>query len=396
MTYEINQQVLNKTLKALKRNLDDRPSYPVLEGFLLEFKGLDLKISAVGGTGFKQKFTRAAATVGLNAGSSEDLSIAVPGKELANLVATLPKGCNVALSPQPDNSLKIEADRISTTILGNSPEDFPTVFDIGADTKRVQVSIPAAYVAAALRDTLYSASKDPHKAALSSVSFTVEENGTFAAIATDGYRMSYIETYIGSQESGLKLEVPLKIADQLQKLLGSNLKKLAGKDVKFYQIGNDLLGVSYDSVEFIFSATSDKYPDCAHLFPDKFSMATLFDTEELTGALTRASKFANLGNGAVKFEFDLDAGSSSLSCENFKETLSVSIEGRIEGDKIGFNVNYLLDALKGPYLKTSKLVSMEMNSPTSPAVLEPCPTVSDSYRYLVMPVNLRSQSWGEA
>jgi DNA polymerase-3 subunit beta len=391
MAYEINQQALNETLKALKRNLDGRPSHPVLEGFLLEFKGLDLKISAVAGTGFEQKFARAAATVGLNAGNGRDLSIAIPGKELADFVATLPKGCDVVLSSQPDNSLRIEADRISTTILGNSPEDFPTVFDSGTDTKGAQVSIPATSVAAVLKDTLYSASKDSAKIALSSVSFTVEENGTLTAVATDGHRMSYIETHVGNQASGLKLEVPLKIANQLQKLLGSNLKKLAGKDVKFYQTGKDLLGISYDSMEFTFSATSCKYPDCAQLIPDKFSMATLFYTEELTRALTRASKFANTGNGVVKFEFDLDAGSSSLSCENFKETLSVCIEGSIEGNKIGFNVNYLLDALKGPYLKNSKLVSMEMNSPTSSAVLEPCPsTVSDFYRYLLMPVRIRS------
>lgn len=390
MTYEINQQEFNNALKALKRNVDGRPFPPVLKMFLLEFEKPSLKVSAIATSGFNQRFARASATLDLTQSNQEGYqSLAVPAKELSSFVATLPKGCALTLSIPSEYTLKVEAGSISTVINGANPSDFPTILDSSAAVKENPISLPASLVATILKDTLYSASRDSFKVALSSVSLTITQDKV-TAIATDGFRLSCIEK-VADIDGEVKFEIPVKIADQLSKLLGSNSKKLEGKTVQIYQVGEGSIGVSYDSTELTFHVNPDKYPECSFLFPDKFQMSASFNTAELIGALTRAEKFANMGNGTVKFEFNLDAASATISCDKFKEEVYVGIEGSITGNAIAFNVNYLLDALKGPYLKNSETLGIDMNSPTTAAVIEPYPfNASDSYRYLIMPVQLTS------
>jgi DNA polymerase-3 subunit beta len=392
MTYEINQQEFNNALKALKRNVDGRPSHPVLGMFLLEFEKPSLKVSAIATSGFNQRFARASATLDLTQSNQEGYqSLAVPAKELSSFVATLPKGCALTLSVQSEYALKVEAGSISTVINGANPSDFPivTILDSSAAVKENPISLPASLVATILKDTLYSASRDSIKVALSSVSLTMSKDKV-TAIATDGHRLSCIEK-VADIDGEVKFEIPVKIADQLSKLLGSNSKKLEGKTVQIYQVDEGSIGVSYDSTELTFHVNPERYPECLFLFPDKFQMSASFNTAELTGALARAEKFANMGNGAVKFEFNLDAASATISCDKFKEEVNVGIEGGIRDNAIAFNVNYLLDALKGSYLKNSETLRIDMNSPTTAAVVEPYPfNASDSYRYLIMPVQLRS------
>ena len=390
MTYEIRQQEFNNALKALKHNVDGRPYHPVLGMFLLEFKGLSLKVSAIATSGFNLKFARASATLDLTRSNQEGYqSLAVPAKELSSFVATLPKGCTITLSVQSEYALKVEAGSIRTVINGANPSDFPTILDSSAMAKENPISLPAALVGTILKETLYSASRDSFKVALSSVSLTVGKDKV-TAIATDGHRLSCIEKVVNT-DGELKFEIPVKIADQLSKLLGSNSKKLDGKTVQIYRVDEGSIGMSYDSTELTFHVNPDKYPECSFLFPDKFQMSASFDTAELTGALTRAKEFANVGNGVVKFEFNLDAASATISCDKFKEEIHVGIEGSITGNAIAFNVNYLLDALKGPSLRNSEILGIDMNSPTTAAVIEPYPfNASDSYRYLIMPVQLKS------
>ncbi len=62
---------------------------------------------------------------------------------------------------------------------------------------------------------------------------------------------------------------------------------------------------------------------------------------------------------------------------------------RIEGDEIAmaFNVRYLLEGLKA---MPDAEVRLNLNTPTSPAVLSAADADASGFTYLVMPVQIRS------
>lgn len=404
MSYTINQQSLNKALKTLKRNVDGRPSHPVLGCYLFEFGNPVVTVTSVGSKGPAGSSSFSRATVYLTEGyygeAGTEVNIAVPHKQLSEVVNSLPKDSEISLSPftvtdsldktKAVYKIKVVSGSMEVEIEGMNPDDFPIVCESGYPNPPQQAFVAAATVATFLKDTLYSASKDPFKANLCAIDLTVSQEGSSLSVAaTDGHRLSHIELIDADYSGSINLTVPRDIADQLYKALGTNVKKMEG-DVEFSQIAAREFRIRYGKYEFAFQGFTQAYPDYLKLFPEKFKFSVMLGTKELTNALSRAEKIANAGNGVVKFEFDTEIGQVAISAGGYVEKVPFGSEGNVANSCIAFNVNYLLDALKGPSLKSSDSVFLEFNSPTTPAVITPkMENPGENFRYLIMPVQIR-------
>ena len=404
MSYTINQQSLNKALKTLKRNVDGRPSHPVLGCYLFEFGNPVVTLTSVGSKGPAGSGSFSRATVYVTEGyydeAGTEVNIAVPHKQLSEVVNSLPKDSEISLHPfivtgsldktKPVYKMKVVSGSMEVEIEGMNPDDFPIVCESGYPNPPQKAFVAAATVATSLKDTLYSASKDPFKANLCAVDLTVSQEGSSLSFAaTDGHRLSHIELIDADYSGSINLTVPRDIADQLYKALGTNVKKMEG-DVEFAQIAARTFRIRYGKYEFAFQAFNATYPNYRQLFPENFKCSVMFGTKELTNALVRAEKIANAGNGVVKFEFDTEIGQVAISAGGYVEKVPFGSEGNVANSRIAFNVNYLLDALKGPSLKSSDSVFIEFNSPTTPAVITlEMKNTGENFRYLIMPVQVR-------
>lgn len=404
MSYTINQQAFDKALKTLKRNVDGRPSHPVLGCYLFEFGSPVVTVTSVGSKGPAGSGSFSRATVYLTEGyydeAGTEVNIAVPHKQLSEVISSLPKDSEVSLHPftVTDNldktkvtyKMKVVCGSMEVEIEGINPDDFPIVCESGYPDSPQMAFVPAAMVATFLKDTLYSASKDPCKANLCAVDLSVSgEDFSLSVAATDGHRLSHIELIDADYSGSINLTIPRDIADQLSKALGTNVKKMEG-DVEFTQIAARTFRIRYGKYELAFQGFTQTYPNYRQLFPENLNCSAMFGTKELTNALSRVEKIANAENGVVKFEFDAEIGQVAISAGGYVEKIPFSSEGNVANSRIAFNVNYLLDALKGPTLKSSDSVFLEFNSPTTPAVITPkMKNTGENFRYLIMPVQVR-------
>ena len=412
MKISVNQQQLAQALKALKRNLNSRPSHPVLAGYLFDFHKDALVVTAIGDKGFKDAFCRATAKMPANVidGPNADSSgIVVPSRGVTEIIGGLPKDSDVALEivkeTNPTDKTKVNYNMVvssgplTTEVEGIDPDDFPSavcVPDSSTKAPGPTVEVPADIVSMALKGTLFAASKDPWKAILSSVSFDLGANGCLV-VATDGHRLAHIMVEDFKVCDTFKVEIPRNIADQLSKLLGSNLKKLKGKFVKFAETGAQTYEISYEGITLAFSKGEERYPGTAYLFPDRFKHTAKFNTKGLLEVLNRAEKVANLNNNVVKLTFEKGSDRVMVSADKHNEF--VGFDGLPEDertpDTIGFNVQYLIDGLKEISALGAEEVILSFNTPTTSAVIEPfvfnnLNVPFSGYRYLVLPVQIRS------
>jgi DNA polymerase-3 subunit beta len=133
-----------------------------------------------------------------------------------------------------------------------------------------------------------------------------------------------------------------------------------------------------------------QYPNYRQLIPDNFKSVAVFDRISLLTTLEQAAIVAAYHNNLVKFEFtEVGATISAQAEEMMSFNESLTTVGDSPEITIAFNVRYLIEVLKTKAMGADK-VQIQMNAPTTPAVLTPISSSDGAgYTYLVMPVQIR-------
>ena len=150
-----------------------------------------------------------------------------------------------------------------------------------------------------------------------------------------------------------------------------------------------VLGVNHIRVEFTGVRLTSKlidgrFPDYERVIPNKAANVIKADRELLRQALQRTGILSNEKYRGVRLE--LEAGKATLSANNPDQeeaTESLELEYAGQGMEIGFNVNYLLEALNAVGGEQVELHITDANS--SCLIVSPG---SEDVKYVVMPMRL--------
>jgi DNA polymerase-3 subunit beta len=311
--------------------------------------------------------------------------LTLPAKLLGDIISRLPDG-EITLD---DGAVETDAG-ITVTITsasgryqvrGLGADDFPELPTIEDGDS---VELPAEALIDGLKSSLFSASSDETKQVLTGVHLNVQSEGLEFA-ATDGHRLAVVQTVneegAPAQET-LAVTVPAKALQELIKMLERS--------------SNTSVAVKFDPAQAVFEWGDQRltsrlleaqYPNYQQLLPKQFSHQMTVDRRLFLGALERISVLADQRNNIVKLSLD-PAGTVQVSVDaqdvgSGQETVEAQISG--EAMDVAFNVRYLIEGLK---VVTSTEVQLQLNTPTSPAVLVPLGSLK--MQYLVMPVQIRS------
>ena len=397
----VAQSDLNQALKVLARNYDKRANHPVLFNGLLTVDGTTGKLNAtVFDLGNNSGFIKQV-TVDIAASVESSGSVTASVSALKDIVSGLPKTSAVTLSFDPGDSegkLLVSSDKGATVKIGTVPaDDFPgmPVTSGSNATDTVTFGVQSAEFVANLGNVLFSASSDITKMLLTGINLQLAGNSlTFAA--TDGHRLSVLtlDDIIDTEETEFNFTMPAKILAEIAKIIGTKPKF---GSVSFTVSKQDVTLV-YGNYKVQFRLLDGQYPNYRQLIPDNFKSVAIFDRLSLLSTLEQAAVVAAHHNNVVKFEFTEVGATISAEADgvmSFNENLSVIGDGdnpEIEIGYIAFNVRYLIEVLKTKVMGADR-VKIQMNAPTTPAVLTPVSS-SDaaSYNYLVMPVQIRMDS----
>jgi len=366
MKLSTSRESLLKPLQAVIGVVERRQTMPVLANVLLVASDGELSVTA---TDLEVELSATSAVDSVTAPGE----ITVPGRKLLDICRALEDGSEVKLSLKGDR-VTVQSGR-SKFVLSTLPAaEFPLIEDAAMDR---QFTMSQADLSRLLDRTHFSMAQQDVRYYLNGL-LLESGDGKLRAVATDGHRLALSDTALDG-ESGVRNQVivPRKGVVELQRLLEGD------EDVQF-ALSDNHIRVVVGGIRFTSKLIDGRFPDYDRVIPDNETHVLKADRETLRHALQRAAILSNEKYRGVRLEFmpgKIKIQANNPDQEEAEEEVEVDYDG--QEMEIGFNVNYLLDALAA--VENSE-VEFGLSDPGSSCIVR-APGDKDSL-YVVMPMRL--------
>lgn len=367
MKFSSTREQLLGPVQAVIGVVERKQTMPVLANLLMAAKGGRLSVT---GTDLEVELV---ASGEVNVGQAGDIT--VPGRKLLDIAKALPEGSAITVTLDGEK-LKLAAGRSRFTLSTLAAGEFPVVESVNATQT---LTLPQAELARLIAKTHFSMAQQDVRYYLNGT--LLETDGKLLrTVATDGHRLAIAEaelTAAGKTISPQQVIVPRKGILELTRLLGGN------GDVEI-AIGSNHIRLQIGDVRFTSKLIDGKFPEYGRVIPANPGKVIVVDRELLRAALQRTAILSNEKYRGVRIS--LARNSLKLQAHNpEQEEAQDEVEVDYTGEEleIGFNVNYLLDALSAIDTETVEIGLTDANS----SCLIRSPGVTSS-RYVVMPMRL--------
>ena len=366
------EQILN-ALQAVAGIVERRHTLPILANVLMrkvdgqiEFTTSDLEI---------QVRTR----VGLG-GDASPYATTVGTRKLIDILRTLPADQTVTLSAA-QSRLTLQGGKSRFTLQTLPAEDFPLVNEavdfgpaFGVPQATLKSLIQQVHFAMAVHDIRYY---------LNGILF-VTEGKTLTLVATDGHRLALAQAQLAHDMPKQEVILPRKTVLELMRLL-RDAKGDAPEDGPIeMRFATNQAKFVFSGLEFVTKLVEGKFPDYNRVIPKGHRNKVTLGRLALLSSLQRAAILTSEKFKGVKVNLEpgvLKVASSNAEQEEASEEIEIDYEG--QPIEIGFNVNYLMDALGN---MAQEMVSLELQDSQSSALL----TIPEQsgFKYVVMPMRI--------
>ena len=364
MRFSLQREALLKPLAQVVNVVERRQTLPVLANLLVQVKDGQLSLT---GTDLEVEMVARAAV-----DDAQDGETTIPARKLFDIVRALPDGSKVAIS-QAGEKITVQAGRSRFSLSSLSANDFPSIDEVEA-TERV--GVPEAALKELIERTAFAMAQQDVRYYLNGLLFDLQGD-TLRCVATDGHRLALCEAVL---EGAGKRQIilPRKGVQELQRLLEGGDRSLE------LEVGRNHLRVKRDDVTFTSKLIDGKFPDYEAVIPIGADREVKIEREALRAALQRAAILSNEKYRGVRLE--VSPGLLRISAHNPEQEEAqeeVEAETKVDGLAIGFNVNYLLDALTA--LRDEQVVLQLRDANSSALVRE---AGNERSRHVVMPLRL--------
>src|SRR5690348_6450948 len=344
--------------------VERRQTMPVLANVLLSARDGRLAIT---GTDLEVELV-AATKVGLE----QPGDITVPGRKLLDIFRALPDGVSITLSTEGER-VSVRAGRSRFTLSSLPAAEFPVVEEINAAQT---LSLPQGEFRRLIDKTHFSMAQQDVRYYLNGLLLETQDSA-LRAVATDGHRLALCEMALSSPAKGGQVIVPRKGVLELQRILGTegNVELAVGSNHIRAQIGD---------IRFTSKLIDGRFPEYGRVIPASPPKKILADRDILRAALQRAAILSNEKYRGIRLA--VKTGVLTLQSHNpEQEEAEEELEIAYSGDEleIGFNVNYLLDALAAIDVGQVELGLTDANSSCLVSA-----SSTPQAKYVVMPMRL--------
>jgi DNA polymerase-3 subunit beta len=299
--------------------------------------------------------------------------ITVPGRKFYDICRALPDNVNIEFS-LAGGKATLKAGRSRFTLSTLRPADFPTVDEVAVQQN---LTIDRQAFKRLLEKTQFSMAQQDVRYYLNGLLLETAGN-ILRAVATDGHRLALAEITLEAATSrGAQVIVPRKGVLELLRLIDGN-------GTVAVTIGANHLRVETDDIRFTSKLIDGRFPDYDRVVPKDPGNVVQADRASLRAGLQRAAILSNEKYRGVRLSLDenkITMQANNPEQEEAEEELEVVYSGEIM--EIGFNVNYLLDALSAV---DSDEVELGLSDPNASCLIK-APGDQDS-RFVVMPMRL--------
>lgn len=359
------REALLKPLQAVIGVVERRQTMPILANVLLVAKNDKLAITA---TDLEVELV-ATAAVDVQTGGE----VTVPGRKLLDICRALPDGAEINIS-QSGEKLIVKSGRSKFSLTTLPAAEFPTIEDINAGQS---LQLPQETLRRLLDKTHFSMAQQDVRYYLNGLLLETGKKH-LRAVATDGHRLALCQVEVpGGKLPEQQVIVPRKGVLELQRLM-------TGEGNLNLELGSNHIRIQLDGIRFTSKLIDGRFPEYERVIPQDTSNALGADRQLFRAALQRTAILSNEKYRGIRLTIHSDTvvlQAHNPEQEEAEEELAVSYSGA--DIEIGFNVNYLLDALGAIDSEQVSLALVDGNS--SCLLRQPD---SDDCKYVVMPMRL--------
>jgi len=366
MQISVRREDLIKPLGIVAGVVERRQTLPILSNLLLKASGKKLVM-----TGTDMEIEVAAEVPCQGDGGQ----LTVPARKFYEICRALPADATITINSEKEKAV-VKSGKSRFRLLTLPESDFPSIeaADWGFSYKVSQKSLKWL-----LEKTMFCMAQQDVRYYLNGLLMEVA-NKQLRTVATDGHRLAMAETALPSaaDQSARQVIVPRKGVAEMASFLDPS------DDEVEISVGPNHLRAVLKGYTFISKLIDGRFPEYGKVIPKNQSKSVLVDRSVFRETLGRVAILSNEKYRGVRF--GLSSGAMTITAHNpeqeeAQEEVAVNYTG--EDLEIGFNVNYISDALGAV---DADQVQFELNDPNSSCVIRESAT--SSYLYVVMPMRL--------
>ena len=369
MRFSIQREALLKPLQQVVGVVERRQTLPVLANLLvnvsqgrISLTGTDLEVEMVAAT---------------DAQDTEPGEITIPARKLFDICRALPDGVKVDIK-QTGERVNLNAGRSRFTLATLPATEFPVIENIELVDR---VTLPEAALKDLMDRTAFAMAHQDVRYYLNGMLLDLRD-GALRCVATDGHRLAMSETTVegtdGNGGNRRQIIIPRKGVLELQGLFET------GEGVVELEFGRNHLRVRRGDVQFTSKLIDGRFPDYEAVIPIGADKEVHVGRDEFRAALQRAAILSNEKYRGVKL--DVSPNKLRIVAHNPEQEEAIEeleVQTSVVELGVGFNVNYILDALSA--LRGDKVVICLRDGQSSCLLRS---GESDQSRHVIMPLRL--------
>jgi len=363
MKFIINKDILVENLQKVLGPTTTKQNFPMLSSVLLTSTKNTLKLTAT---------DLDVTIISLQeVEKAETGKVAIPMKNFFSIIRELPPG-EITIEKNKNNLL-IRCEKIEFKMSTLNAEEFPQTQEkegvslIKINPQELEEMIKLTSFCIGHEDTNY---------VLGGILFEIEEN-KINLVSTDGKRLAFIQKKLPPKQPELTSKIsfilPIKAVNELYKLIKDREEEV------YLSVEENRVSFDLKNTHFIARPIEGEFPNYSQYIPKEGKDKLVVNRRKLLFALKRASLLSTTDYQGVKLELKKDSLSIYKSTPQLGEVRE-AVDVRYNGAhlEIGFNPNYLTDALKN---LTGEEVCIDFFGADKPAVLR-----KEGYIYLLLPM----------
>ncbi len=364
MKFTVPREVLLKPLQTVVGVVERRQTMPVLANFFLSVT--KDKLSVVASDLEVELMAECEVTV------DKEGDITVPGRKFLDICKALPDGAKITVSLSGERVI-VRSGKSRFTLSTLPADEFPIVEGIGGQQT---IEIAQSDLRKLLEKTQFAMANQDVRYYLNGL--LLELGGKrIRAVATDGHRLAMCDVDLDHGGNADKqVIVPRKGVLELFRMLAEGPIRLT--------IGDNHMRAEFDNTRFTSKLIDGRFPDYKRVIPNKSDSVIKTERTTLCQSLQRTAILSNEKYRGIRLnvkENVIIIQAHNPEQEEAEEEVTVDYIG--PEMEIGFNVNYLLDALGAIDNDDVEIQVTDANS--SCIVKDPKKT---ECTYVVMPMRL--------
>ena len=364
MKFTAAREALLKPLQAVIGVVERRQTMPILSNVLIVARDGQVSITA---TDLEVELV-AVADVETSSGGE----ITVSGRKLLDICRALPEGSEINISVSGEK-LTVRSGRSRFNLATLPAAEFPVVEDIKSSQK---ISVSQEGLGRLIEKTHFSMAQQDVRYYLNGMLLETG-GGHLRAVATDGHRLALCQIGVEGSKDEQQVIVPRKGVLELQRLM-------SGEGDLNLELGANHIRIQLEGIRFTSKLIDGRFPEYERVIPKESSNELKADRGAFRGALQRTAILSNEKYRGIRLVIR-DSGvmlqAHNPEQEEAEEELGVEYNG--EDIEIGFNVNYLLDALGA--VEGDEVTLSVQDSNSSCLIRQPG---NDDAKFVVMPMRL--------